>query len=856
MALTQSARLPDLSWDEEVVPALRKRLENESRTLARRMSAISLSSNVDDNPPAAFNSNSTADGASIPDFQQNNHNHNNMSNGASGASSNSVSRWSRPSYQKQYPMPPADQHNISVASTSAPGASTSTSPRIANGTLKQTINGSFHRSRTYSQPFATPPMNGGIRQPWRTNTTNLDHASLASRSPRLVDAKPTRIPKASRGPPGSTTNASSSNMPFQNGASSGVSHSTTPTPVQTPNLNSTHTNEFKAYHFPTSHSARGFSQNMSMRIINEPAPFNTASSSSSIYNIHEEMSTDELGFTSPKPSRDSLDSMEERPFEHWYRGEVSRNGGVGELRVGKQQEMLDIANYGYAINNKRKLLASRQAALLAMNDSRRGSMRKRADSVAGFGRLGFGMKGRGSLYLDDDTVLDGIGRVLDEDPLTDIDGDEASDIASISTRGQQDRRPHRYSNHDTDYILGVGDIMTMAGTTSGNSNSSLPSPQSPPASYAEVEVPREDTPTQQLSTPMQPSSQPTAPATTPTQTPVAPASTPTPRSKSRQNSSSRIPTYERRSSESRTSVPSHHSSSTTKTGQQPNVVDLTSVSPSPSPSPPLPSTSTMGPSARAGPTPSTPSSAKKRGISPGPHNIPGSSVKKPRTPGSITPAKAKPKPKPAIKKFVKEGDNRRSVAHYPTPGNDDEDMADAIPSWTQPKIMPGNWDDVVLPVVARKKGLDDLYEKADGSPQPKKKEEAPIAPAPGTFGYDGTKNCRRGVSGEDIEMDDFGQPKPAPLNTMPDVLKEVELTEFLKPPEPILEEDPKTGISAAHNNIRVPVKPPPSPAPFAHYAPTTHYTPEIDFAKLHQEQQQAAVEQGEEGAGCCKCVVM
>lgn len=33
--------------------------------------------------------------------------------------------------------------------------------------------------------------------------------------------------------------------------------------------------------------------------------------------------------------------------------------------------------------------------------------------------------------------------------------------------------------------------------------------------------------------------------------------------------------------------------------------------------------------------------------------------------------------------------------------------------------------------MARKKGLDDYYEKADGSPQPKKKEEGPVAPVSG-----------------------------------------------------------------------------------------------------------------------------
>jgi hypothetical protein len=45
----------------------------------------------------------------------------------------------------------------------------------------------------------------------------------------------------------------------------------------------------------------------------------------------------------PRPSVDS----KERPFEHWYRGEVSRNGGVGELRVGRRMEMLEIASYGH-----------------------------------------------------------------------------------------------------------------------------------------------------------------------------------------------------------------------------------------------------------------------------------------------------------------------------------------------------------------------------------------------------------------------------------------------------------------------------------------------------------------------------
>lgn len=38
--------------------------------------------------------------------------------------------------------------------------------------------------------------------------------------------------------------------------------------------------------------------------------------------------------------------------------------------------------------------------------------------------------------------------------------------------------------------------------------------------------------------------------------------------------------------------------------------------------------------------------------------------------------------------------NRKSVAYYPTPtGQGDDDMADAIPSWTQPVHREGNWDE-------------------------------------------------------------------------------------------------------------------------------------------------------------------
>lgn len=76
--------------------------------------------------------------------------------------------------------------------------------------------------------------------------------------------------------------------------------------------------------------------------------------------------------------------------------------------------------------------------------------------------------------------------------------------------------------------------------------------------------------------------------------------------------------------------------------------------------------------------------------------------------------------------------------------------------------------------MARKKGLDGLYEQADGSPKPKKVEE-PRAPvrsrvrctllcslmckcvlqAPGTFGWDHSKYR---PPPDDIQKDEFGRP--------------------------------------------------------------------------------------------------
>lgn len=143
-------------------------------------------------------------------------------------------------------------------------------------------------------------------------------------------------------------------------------------------------------------------------IMNEPPPFSTSSITSSVLSkqFHEDPH-----LPPPRPSNES----EERPFEHWYRGDVHRNGGVGELRVGKRMEMLRIANFGHDIKTNTQRFAPRDFSA-SLEYSRR---RKRADSVSGLGE-------RESLYLDEQRANEA-DMVLDESPPTDIDGDPDTD---------------------------------------------------------------------------------------------------------------------------------------------------------------------------------------------------------------------------------------------------------------------------------------------------------------------------------------------------------------------------------------------------------------------------------------------
>ena len=168
----------------------------------------------------------------------------------------------------------------------------------------------------------------------------------------------------------------------------------------------------------------------------------------------------------------------------------------------------------------------------------------------------------------------------------------------------------------------------------------------------------------------------------------------------------------------------------------------------------------------------------------------------------------------------------------------------------------------MLPVVARKKGLEDQYEQADGSPQPKKiaKLIAPVRlvscafsfldlnffKAPGTFGF----KYRFPKDEEDIPMDEFGQPT-----------EQIEEEEEEQDPKPAQEP-----VSLEHDEKPPPVrhKPPPSPAPFAEYLPprTPVVSPVVSPLVSRPTKpnvnnlQPVQPEEDKVDAGCCQCVIM
>ncbi|KAJ7802022.1 hypothetical protein B0H14DRAFT_3488976 [Mycena olivaceomarginata] len=244
--------------------------------------------------------------------------------------------------------------------------------------------------RTRTQP--APRINGGGAPKQRTHTYSQPKLSeIPNSKPRTPDPSPrsqyqTRIPKAARGRTGSITT--------NNYANGYTQRSDSPADLRRVN------DAAKLLAKQPSQDTIHIPLQQTLGLLNEPAPFGPLASAGPSSTTSHEV---EVDVAPPRPSNDS----EERPFEHWYRGEVSRNGSVGELKLGKRAEMLEIANYGHTLKQKQVL---REAE--ASNQQRR----KRSESTAGIEGQ------RGSLYLDEEeNGYGGDGRVLDEGPLTNMD---------------------------------------------------------------------------------------------------------------------------------------------------------------------------------------------------------------------------------------------------------------------------------------------------------------------------------------------------------------------------------------------------------------------------------------------------
>lgn len=331
---------------------------------------------------------------------------------------------------------PEPRKSSAIPRPSLQHSRTTTDPRPDPSSSHTRVNGASSssfppkRARTYSQPPSPDAF---------TNNPLPTPESSRPTSPRTSDVKPTRIPIAART---RTTSTSSHAQSIAQRADSrnGSNHR----PYQPPTPDTFQDHWVVRPSDPPQPSAPPIAsiRHQASSIMNEPAPFATASITSSIRSrIQEPVHLD------PRPSNDS----EERPFEHWYRGDVHRNGGVGELRVAKHVEMLQIANYGHTL---RKASRGQTRDLSGQADSVRG--RKRADSV--------GTGPRESLYLDDERAKD-VDMVIDENPLTDIEADPDTDPetfydAYAAADADDTRAPVSSSRSQTPTNTVLGDTTT------------------------------------------------------------------------------------------------------------------------------------------------------------------------------------------------------------------------------------------------------------------------------------------------------------------------------------------------------------------------------------------------------------
>ena len=465
----------------------------------------------------------------------------------------------------------ASQHPAAAATAKQSNGHAQVAPTHHRTDTEGSTNSSRRvRARTYSQPLGYDgPLKNGQGQP-QANGLPTSESSRSTSPPqnlngRTSDVKPTRIPVVvARGRTSTSSYATGRSSDASRNGNSGAYGSLL---GSQPKLHSVEM-------APSDHSK----STVTSQILNEPAPFK--------YSIDMQPS---IPF-----GRNSTDS-EERPFEHWYRGDLHRNGGVGELRLGGKQEMLDIANYGHrfgGVGSKPAPPSASRAPLTSRarseHEDAKPMRRKRAESVGT----------RESFYMDEDRARE-LSNVLNEDPLTDLEGEDHDTTLSETDHGY----------YAANGFSGAATASSSAGDTRSTTPTAWSMERERNAPRTRIPEPRQNS--------------------APPQTNNAPPS--------------------RGGSE----PPTLTASSSTSAGVRPQQT------------------------ARSVSNPASLDTAKRRAKSP---PTASSSAKKAQK-TSKSPARIKVADK-----------DRRSVAAYPELQGDD--MENAIPSWTQPKLAGGNWDEV------------------------------------------------------------------------------------------------------------------------------------------------------------------
>ena len=492
---------------------------------------------------------------------------------------------------------------------------TMTQDRSASGSSQKSGTGgkvpTVKRTRTQSTPYPYDRDSGGATIPPIPAPFDQVHSTTPS-SPRKTDDRSSKIPKASSGLRSDSYGGSGSFY-----LQTRMNSARRQLPDQRMEVD-----ESGAIPNSLSYKIRN------TQILHEPPPFSPSVSSMLSSDLQYEQSRLVGVYTQEAAPRPSTDSVE-RPFEHWYRGESTRNGGVGELRVGRS-EMLDIAQFGHRpqprVNPMSGIVTMSVANAASLFVSRRHGSLDRSRSGE-----------RESWFIDDKTreAMRFGGTVMDESPLTDLEDVDATTEGPesvIGHRGRQ-RSSWRASGRQED---------NATQSSAAQEQYSIRSASTPPFASMDAIV--------QQPPPM-----------------VSSTSMGTAASLVRENS--KKSTKSTKSSKSTTLTAGRRTPTSTKA---------------------MPTTSAKGAAvAAANGTPSAARSAASK--------VPVVTQK------AKVKAAAKPKPRPAPKSTPAA---TSEVVHLASDSTTDDTLVDAIPVFSTPVPRGGNWDDMILPTVAKKLGLE------------------------------------------------------------------------------------------------------------------------------------------------------